>query len=150
MVKLPWRRRSGNDWDDWDDDWDDQSASHPSDDHTDHSGEHTDPSDDADAPLVSCQFQDGTLSVYEDILEITRPSRSKFDDKWIAMNQVRGITYKERFVIHYIQIEQVDFENDSESFLSTPVDENTLHFGGGMRPCAREARDAILERIETD
>lgn len=136
MVRLPWRRNSGDDRDDWDD-WDDWDESID------------DSSDSEDDPLVSCQFQDGTLLVYEDRLKIERPSRSKFDDKWIAMNQVRGVRYEERLVIHYIQIEQVDFENDTEGFLSSPVDENTMHFGGGMRKCAREARDEIRSRMPT-
>lgn len=101
-------------------------------------------------PVVSCQFQDGRLTVYPEVVHVERAPGSKFSDKWIAMNQVRGVSYVERLVIHYIQIEQVDFEADEPSFLSTPVDENTLHFGHGKRDCARQARDAILERASAD
>ena len=143
MVKLPWRRRSTPDPDDWDDEGADADSGVDADGKLDdHSAEER-----AD-PIVVCRFQDGTLAVYDDRVKIERPSRSKFDEKWIAINQIRSVTYRERLVIHYIQFEQVDFENDGEGFLSTPVDENTLHFGRGKRPCAREARDAIRERIE--
>ena len=96
--------------------------------------------------LVTCRCQDGTLSVYEDAVHIERASGSKFSDKWIAMNQIRGVNYTERLMIHFIQIEQTDFENDEESILSTPIDENTLHLGHGKRDCVKRARDAILER----
>lgn len=97
-------------------------------------------------PLVRCRFQDGTLVVGEDLIYIERPSRSKFDDKLIEIEQVEGVTYAGRLIIGYIQIGQVGFENSDASFLTTPVDENTLHFGRGKRDCAKRARDAILDR----
>lgn len=101
-------------------------------------------------PIVTCTFQDGTLSVYDDVVHIDRPRRSDFSEKWIALNQIQGVTYADRFVIHYIQLHQRGFENDEASLLSTPVDENTLHFGGGKKDCARRARDAILERAPVE
>lgn len=103
-------------------------------------------------PIVSCTFQDGTLSVYAEQLHIDRPDASDFSNKWISLNQVTGVTVERRFVIHYIQIHQIDFDHNEGGILSTPVDENTLHFGGGKRDCATRARDVILERaaVTTD
>jgi len=98
-------------------------------------------------PLVTCEFQDGTLYVYEDQLFIKRTARSKFDDKWIALNQVTDVHYASRFVIGYIQIAQLDFENSEGGRLSSPVGPNTLHFGHGKRSCAQRAREEILERL---
>lgn len=110
----------------------------------------THPDDPIDGdPILSCEFQDGTLIVYEDYLYIERASRSKFSDKRIAMDQVLGITYSKRIIINYLQIEQADFDLSEESFLTTPVDENTLHFGSSQRECARRAKDAVLERTNT-
>jgi len=97
-----------------------------------------------------CEFQDGTIAVHEDRIRIGRSDRSKFEDKWIALNQVLEVTYERRLVISYIQIEQEGFENDEGGRLSTPVDANTLHFGRGKRECAREARDTILERMAAE
>ena len=150
MVRLPWRRISPEGGDEEssegeNDDGTDEGESAGSPRESDATDEPRDPSKDEE-PVVSCQFQDGKLSVYDDVLHIERASGSKFSDKWIAMNQVRGVTYTERLLIHYIQIAQTDFVNDEEGFLSTPVDENTLHLGHGKRDCARRARDAILER----
>ncbi|PSP29075.1 hypothetical protein BRC65_00935 [Halobacteriales archaeon QH_2_65_14] len=101
-------------------------------------------------PLVQCTFQDGTLVVGEDLVYIQRPSRSKFEDKRIEMEQVESVTYVERLVISYIQIGQVGFETSDPSFLTTPVDENTLHFGRGKRDCAKRARDAIQKSVRAD
>lgn len=98
-------------------------------------------------PIVTCEFQDGTLIVYEGEISIERPSRSKFDDKRIPIPQVRTVTYAQRFVISYIQIEQDGFDHSSASRLSTPVDENTLHFGRGKRSCAKRARDLIFDQM---
>ena len=95
-----------------------------------------------------CQFQDGTLRVYDDVINIDRSSRSKFEDKKIPLSEVRGVTYSKRLVISYIQIDQVGAETDTASRLSTPVDENTLHLGRGKRSCAKRARDAIRARLE--
>jgi hypothetical protein len=102
--------------------------------------------DDID-PVVTCEFQDGTLVVGEEEVVIDRPSRSKFSDKRIPMTDVEGVTYAKRLVISYIQIEQRGFDNDGASRLSTPVDENTLHLGRGKRECAKRARDAIHSRL---
>jgi hypothetical protein len=97
--------------------------------------------------VVACEFQDGTLVVFEDELHIERTPRSKFSDKRIPTDQVRDVTYAKRLVISYIQIEQVGFDTSEESLFTSPVDENTLHFGRGKRECARRASEAILERI---
>ena len=48
--------------------------------------------------------------------------------------------------IGYLQVERAGVEGDTAGLLSDPVDEGTVHFGRGQRDCAREARDAILER----
>lgn len=98
-------------------------------------------------PIVSCQFQDGELLVYRDSVTIERAKPSKFDDKRIALHDVVEVIYRKRLVISFIQIEQRGFETDDASLLSTPVDENTLHFGRGKRDCAQRARDEILSRI---
>lgn len=143
MVKAPWRRKSSDREPDDTDERD--SGDNPAGTGDSSAPEESGPSA-GEEPVVSCEFQDGTLSVYEELLHIERHSGSKFDDKWIAMNQVRGVTYTENIVIHYMQIEQVDFENSTGGMFSSPVDENTLHFGHGKRACAKRARDAILER----
>lgn len=98
-------------------------------------------------PVLSCTFQDGTLAVYEEAIHIERSPRSNFADKSIPMDEVRDVTYAKRLVISYVQIEQLGFENSEGSLLTTPVGENTLHFGRGKRRCARRARDAIFERM---
>lgn len=123
MVNVPWRHGKREDTD----------------------SDSTDPPE--DTPLISCEFQDGTLAVYEDYLQITRPARSQFSDKQIDLTEVRDVTYAKRFIISYIQIDQVDFASSEKGFLTTPVDENTLHFGHGKRECATKARDAILEQL---
>jgi len=108
-----------------------------------------DPPNDPDAgdPIVSCEFQDGTLLVYDDRILIRRTGASKFEDRVIATNQIRDVTYAGRLVIGYLQIDQVDVEAGDGGLFSTPVDPNTVHFGRGKRDCARRARDAILERM---
>ena len=97
-------------------------------------------------PTVSCSFQDGTLSVYDEWLHVERPGRSKFSDKAIELADVRGVTDERRFVVSYLQIREAGFENDEGGRLSTPVGANTLHFGRGKRDCARRAADAIRDR----
>ena len=109
----------------------------------------TEPSDD-EVPIdgdvtVTCAFQDGSLYVGESALYIDRAARSRFDDKRIDFAGIREVTYEQRLVISYLQIEQDDVEAADGSLLSTPVDENTLHFGRGKRDCARRARDAIRD-----
>ena len=109
----------------------------------------TEPSDDEvtiDGDVaVTCAFQDGSLYVGESALYIDRAGRSRFDDKRIDFAGVRDVTYERRLVISYLQIEQDGVEAAEGSLLSTPVDENTLHFGRGKRDCARRARDAIRD-----
>lgn len=105
---------------------------------------------DADAAVVTCQFQDGTIYVMEDSVFVERAKRSKFDDKRIDMRDIQDVTYQKRLVISYIQIEQRGFETDDGSLLSTPVDENTLHFGRGKRGCARRVRDEVLSQISVE
>jgi len=127
MVRLPWQKEDG------DQDW-----------------ESADDGEDSDEPLVSCDCQDGTISVHEDQVRIERTSRSKYDDKRIPMDGIVGVEYSTGIVIGYIQIEQTGVENSDGGVISSPVDENTLHFGHGVRDCAGEARDAILERAAGD
>ena len=109
----------------------------------------TEPSED-EAPIdgdvaITCAFQDGSLYVGESALYIDRSARSQFDDKRIDFAGVRDVTYERRLVISYLQNEQDGVEAAEGSLLSTPVDENTLHFGRGKRDCARRARDAIRD-----
>lgn len=112
-------------------------------------GDTGDPPADAE-PVVTCTFQDGTLHVSRDTVSIERANRSRFDDKRIDLRDVEDVTYRKRLVISYIQIEQRGFVTDDASLLSTPVDENTLHFGRGQRECAQRARDEILSRISVE
>lgn len=115
-------------------------------DRPDRTGDSLDDDDESgDRPLVSCAFQDGTLDVYSEWLHIERPDRSAFDDTAIELNDVRGVTYEKRLVISYLQIETDAVDPDEASLFSTPVDENTLHFGRGKRDCARRARAAIRD-----
>jgi hypothetical protein len=120
MVDFPWGR-SG----DADEDSDDDVDEHPN-------------------ALVVCTFQDGTLVVYEDRVEIYRVDRSRFDDKTIPADEIIGVDLAKGITIGYLQIEQVDVPVDSGGLLSDPVNANTLHFGRGGRECASEARTEIL------
>jgi len=104
------------------------------------------PESHADA-VVSCEFQDGTLAVYENEVTIERVSRSKFADKTIPVAEITGVEYESGITVGYLQLEQTGVETDTGGLLSDPVDENTLHFGRGDRECATAARDAILERV---
>lgn len=101
------------------------------------------------APVVSCELQGGTLSVYEGRIEIDRSSASMFEDKTIEMEEVRDIEYSGGILTGHIQIRQVGVEPDEAGRFSHPVDENTLYFPRSRRTCARRARDAILERVDT-
>jgi hypothetical protein len=121
MIDLPWGRGSDTDADS------EPSADHP------------------DAEVV-CEFQDGTLAVYEDRVAITRVDRSNFEDREIPVEEITGVDYDGGITIGYIQIEQVDVPVDSGGLLSDPVNPNTLHFDRSGRECAKKARDAILER----
>lgn len=94
-------------------------------------------------PLLTCEFQDGTLYVYDDHVFIDRAGPSKFDDKAIPRDEIVDVVYAKGFAIGYLQFKQDGFENDDGGFLTSPVDENTLHFGRGNRTCAERARDEL-------
>jgi hypothetical protein len=134
MVRLPWRRRDSRD--------DEEGAS------SDGSGSDAEAGTDADddAPLVRCEFQDGTVSVHEDRVRIERPARSRFDDRTIPMEEVEGVNLETGVTIGHLQVVQRGVEPDTGGFLSDPVDPNTVHFTRSGRECAREARDAVLAR----
>ncbi|WP_152040578.1 hypothetical protein [Salinigranum salinum] len=99
-----------------------------------------------DEALVVCRCQDGTLVVYEDRVVIERARRSKFDDTTVPFEEISGVDYAGGIAIGYIQLELVGVALDAGGLFSSPVNERTLHFGGGGRDCAKRARDAILER----
>lgn len=126
MVRLPWRRGSGTG--DEDEDEDEETTG------------------DAPGAVVSCAFQDGTLSVYEERVTIERPARSRFTDVSVPVGEIAGVEFSTGLTIGYLQVERAGVEGDTAGLLSDPVDEHTVHFGRGDRACAREARDAILER----
>lgn len=98
-------------------------------------------------PIVSCKFQDGTLYVYQDMIHIERRKGSRFTDKWIALTEIHEVTVRKRLFINFLQLEQAGFETGSGGFITTPVDENTLHFGRGKRDCAERAADEIRKRV---
>jgi hypothetical protein len=123
MVNLPWL---GSDKDATDED-------------------ENDPAEYADA-VATCEFQDGSVAVYDESVVIDRVSRSKFVDKTIPADEISGVDYSEGITIGYVQIEQSGLPVDAGGLFSDPVNENTVHFGRGGRECARELRDAILER----
>jgi len=100
----------------------------------------------AEDPIVTCDCQGGTLSVYEDRVIINRSKRSMHDDKTIPMDEIDGIEYSSGITTGHIQVQQVGMDNDEPGWFSHPVDENTLYFPWGGRDCAKRARDAILER----
>lgn len=135
MVRLPWRRGSGEETEETDD--------------PDGAGEPT-AAEAGPEPVVSCAFQDGTLSVYDDRVTIERPGRSRFEDVSIPAGEITGVEFSTGLTIGYLQIERAGVEGDTAGLLSDPVDEGTVHFGRGERDCAREARDAILERAGGD
>lgn len=126
MVRLPWRR--GDDEEDEEDDEDEED----------------------EEPLVSCSFQDGSLSVYEGRVHIERSSSSKFETKSIPTDEIQDVSYSSGRVIGYLQIEQAGIEAADGGRFSAPVDENTLHFGYGSRDCAQKARDTIFEQMGPD
>jgi hypothetical protein len=112
-------------------------------------GDGTDSVDEhADATVV-CEFQDGTIAVYEDRVVIERVGRSTFDGETIPATEIRGVDYSEGITIGYLQVEQTGVEVDAGGLLSDPVNENTVHFGRGNRECARTARDEILSLART-
>lgn len=99
-------------------------------------------------PIVSCDLQGGTLSVYEDRVVIDRTSKSMHEDKTIDMGQIRDVEYSGGIMNGHIQIRQDGLDPDEPGLFSHPVDENTLYFPRTKRPCATNARDAILERAD--
>jgi len=109
-------------------------------------GDEHDPSGD---PIVSCELQGGTLSVYEDHVFIDRSSASMYADKSIPLEEVVDVNYSGGIMSGHIQLVQTGVEADESGFLSKPVDENTLYFPRTGRQCASRARDAILERCGT-
>lgn len=98
-------------------------------------------------PVVTCTLQGGTVSVYEDRVDIERSPASIFEDKSIPMAEVRGVNYTDGIMTGHIQIEQVDVDLAEPGLLGHPVDENTLYVSRSKRACARRARDAILECV---
>lgn len=159
MVRLPWQKEDGDqDWESAEDvgeDPDGERGESAEDVGENPDGEWGGSGGDAgddpdDESLVSCNCQDGTIAVHEDQVRIERTPRSKFDDKRIPMDEISGVEHSTGIVIGYIQVKQVGFEHSDGGLLSSPVDANTLHFGHGVRDCATEARDAILERAGGD
>ena len=123
MVNLPWRGT------------DDESS--------DAKGGATAAEDHPDA-IVVCEFQDGTLAVYPDRVEIHRVGRSRFDDRTIPADEITGIDFSKGITIGYIQIEQVGVAVDTGGLLSDPINANTLHFSRADRDRATEAREEVL------
>jgi hypothetical protein len=115
--------------------------------------EDTDADTDADRdphredPVVSCDLQNGSLSVYEDGVVIERSSNSMFEEKFLPMGEIWDVTYSGGFLSGHIQIKQDGVDHDEGGLFSHPVDENTLHFPRTKRSEAKAAHDAILERI---
>lgn len=101
----------------------------------------------ADEPVAKCKLQGGTLSVFEDRVEIDRSSASMFDDKIIRMEEIVEVNFSRGLVNGHIQMHVKGVEPAAGGFLSHPIDENTLYFGRRNRDCAAEVRDAIIERI---
>jgi hypothetical protein len=122
MVYLPWNRGS-----------DTQSGQKQ-------------PSDHLDAAVV-CEFQDGTLAVYEDHVIIERVKRSSFQDRTIPADEITGVDYDGGITIGYIQIEQTGVPVESGGLLSDPVNPNTLHFDRSGRELHR--RPAMFHRTRT-
>jgi hypothetical protein len=99
-------------------------------------------------PVVSCEFQNGTLSVHGDGITVERPSNSMFDGKFIPIEEVLDVKYAGGILSGHIQIRQAGVDADEGGLFSHPVDENTLYFPRTKRPEAKRAHDAIFERIE--
>ncbi|MFB6352699.1 MAG: hypothetical protein ABEJ92_01310 [Halobacteriales archaeon] len=95
-------------------------------------------------PSLVCDFQDGTLYVYDDHVFIERAGPSDFDDKAIPRDEIVDVTYESGLAIGFLQIEQAGVEPATGGFLTSPVGENTLHFGRRDRECAMRAREALL------
>jgi len=137
MVRLPWRGRGTGT---------NEDGSFPAAEGGNGEGvaERADPDERRSDARVVCEFQDGTLCVYDDRVVIERVDRSRFDDKTIPAEEISGVDLSKGITIGYLQIEQVGVAVDEGGLLSDPVNENTLHFGRGDRDCATEARTEIL------
>ena len=98
--------------------------------------------------LVVCEFQDGTLVVYPDRVEVHRVDRSRFDDRTVPAGEITGVDLSMGITIGYLQIEQAGVQVDSGGLLSDPVNPNTVHFSRGGRDCAKEAREEILAHAQ--
>lgn len=101
-------------------------------------------------PIVSCSLQNGILSVYETHVTIERKSRSNYDDKRIDMGDIYDVEFTPGIMTGHLQIKQRGIEPATGGVFTHPVDENTLYFPRLDRACARDARDAILERMGED
>ena len=128
MVKLPWRGADSSD--------DGAGAGATA-------GDAAAPDSYPDA-IVVCAFQDGTVAVYADRVEIERAARSRFDDRTIPTEEITGVDFSTGITIGYLQIEQAGVLVDAGGLLSDPVNPNTVHFSRGDRECAKAAREEIL------
>ncbi|SNR52151.1 hypothetical protein [Halorubrum vacuolatum] len=100
--------------------------------------------------IVECQFQNGSISVYDTYLTIERAKGSNYENKRIEMNEIYDVTHTSGIITGHIQIHQHGVEPDAGGFFTHPVDENTLYFQRAKRSCAEQARDAIIERMAGD
>jgi hypothetical protein len=133
MVEFPWNRS--------------RSGTESADGRTDADATDPDPDPHADAVVV-CEFQDGTVAVYDREVVLERPGRSRFGGKTIPVAEITGVEHDAGITIGYLQIRQAGVEADSAGLLSDPVDENTVHFTRSGRSCAERVRDAVLERMD--
>jgi hypothetical protein len=101
---------------------------------------------DAETPIASCTLQGGTMSVFEDRVELDRSKRSMFEDKVIPLAEVYDVAYTPGILTGHIQIKQVGLEPATGGFLSHPVDENTMYIPRAKRSAATTVRDEILSR----
>lgn len=100
----------------------------------------------SDNAVVSQSLQGGTMTVYEDRVELERSSRSNYDDKTIPMDEIVDVDYSGGLMAGYIQIVQVGVEPDEAGLLSKPRNENTMYFARAIRSDAVQLRDEILFR----
>lgn len=100
----------------------------------------------AEEAVVSCEFHGGTISVFEDRVEIDRTKRSMFEDTTVPMAEIEDVSFSPGVMTGHIQLHRTGVEPASGGILSHPVDEYTLHFSRLDRDCAARARDAIIER----
>lgn len=100
-----------------------------------------------DDPILTCTFQNGSLSVYDTHLEIDRVRRSNYDDKLIEMDDVIGVKFHPGILTGHLQIEEHGVEPDHGGRITHPVDENTLYVPRSKRQCAKRAREMIRELV---